>query len=459
MHIVFWSDEYVLRLWIQCALLCTQLVMTHGACIDTVGDLEKTEGEMSRPPRRFASVLAWLEHERSTRVGIDAAGRKKLSLLRTAGNGNPPVRLRAGKTRKESAIGSKSHARQRRRWRVIARGLLPQISKQLIRLRVVAKDRLVKASDVRRALRFGSAFKRVTKDTTCTVVALLYERCWRDPQLSAYLLSRQAANRRRHRSVMEATWKSVRETRAKTSARGADHRFWSGPAALNASQAPWAWDEAEVLGKVKSLLASRRCVDAAAHVAEMSQLPFVSRYFAFGFLRELHAGGFIHLREAADTAATMSDNVEAGASICPLPIWRRALVSSGGRTSQNFQYGDMALVACETLKSLQALGFCIGSGAVTPGRDPLQELGNGAGHMLLQFLEQCEPLHLHEVQAVSGVRSTEASLVDRFLPQTAKAWDASPHWCRGSESLTPLLLPQMQRWGFLVERTPSANDH
>ena len=167
MHIVFWSDEYVLRLWIQCALLCTQLVVTHCACIDSVGDDEKTQGAMSRLPRRFASVLAWLEHERAARVGIHATGRKRLSRKKMAGSEKPPVRLPAGKPPAKSSATVESRARRRRRWQQTAQKLLPPISKQLIRLRVVAKDRLVKASDVRRALRFGSAFKRVTSCVWC----------------------------------------------------------------------------------------------------------------------------------------------------------------------------------------------------------------------------------------------------------------------------------------------------
>ena len=420
---------------------------------------EQNQGAMARPLKRFASVLAWLEHVRATRVGILAMGRKRLSRQRTEGSGRPPIRLRAGKQGHDSSASLESRDRRRRRWRTRARKLLPSISKQLIRLRLISKDRLVQASDVRRALRFGLAFKRLTKDITCTVVALLYEKCWRDPKLSAFLLKTQAMNLRNSPSVMEATWRSVRQTRAKTRASSADHRFWTGPAALNASRAPWVWDEATVLAVVKRILESRRSVDAAAMVAELGQLAFVSRYFAFGFLRDLHAGGFIHLREAAGTAAAMSDTVAAGASICPLPTWRRAVFRSGGRTPQNFEYGDVALLACETLKSLQVLGFCVGRAVVSPDRDPLQELGNGAGHMLLEFLEQCEPLSLQDVQKISGVRSTEASLVDKFLPQTAAVWDASPHCCRGSESLTPLLLPQMRHTGFLVASVSSEVEH
>lgn len=404
------------------------------------------------PPtsKRFSSVLAWLEHVRASRPANQATLRKRLSRQRQAASGALPVRLRAGRPPGATSCSTSSRERVRRRWKASARTLLPLLSRQLIRLRVIAKGSLVQASDVRRALRFGFVFHRITKDLTCTLLALLYERSWRDPRLSAYFLSRQAVNLRLHSCPLQATWKSVRQTRAKAPATLPDHRFWPGPAALNAARGPWAWEESTVLGVVEGILACKGGVDAADMVAEMKQLPYISGYFAFGYLRDLHAAGLIHLREAGSAASAMSDNVAAGTSICPLPVWRKALVRSDGRTPRTFQYGDAALVVCETVKALQALGFNIGGGALDCTSDPVQELGGGAGHMLLEFLERCAPLTSQQVHARTGVRSTETSLVDRYLASTSESWDASTHACKGSESLVPLLLPQMRHHGFLV---------
>ena len=162
--------------------------------------------------------------------------------------------------------------------------------------------------------------------------------------------------------------------------------------------------------------------------------------------------GLIHPRVAASAASGMSDTTAAGTFMCPSPDWRQALIRFVGRTHRTFQLGDVALVVSETVKALQALGFSSGAGELDGARDPVKELGGGAGHMLLEFLQQCAPRAEQQVHERIRARSTETSLVDRYLAKTSESWDACTHACKGSESLAALLLLQICHHGYLMCR-------
>ena len=423
-------------------------------CILSSQHLYRLSATMVRHQMRFKSVLAWLTHVRSVRAGQSIKDRKRLSRARQSSGGEPPVSLRGGRPGRGDDVRAESCARARRRWKGAARKLLPALSNHVIRVRAIAKGCLVEASDVRRALRFGHAFRRITRSPRATLVALLYERAWRHPRLSAHLLRRQRLNSRLCASALEATWKSITETHVKAPASRPNHQFWPGPSAFSAARGPWLWQRSDVEDVMQCILASRNNVNATVMAAKLTCIPHISSYFAFGFLRDLQAAGLIRLHHAVCSASEMSSNVATAAAMCPLPAWRNALLRYHGHVRSKFGYGDTALVACETIKALHTLGFRDGRQGGEAADALVQEIGGGGGQMLLQSLQQCRPLSWQDVVAHTGVRSTETSLVDECLPQVSAWWEATPHACKGSESLSPLLLAQLRSRGFLMHSVP-----
>ena len=60
------------------------------------------------------------------------------------------------------------------------------------------------------------------------------------------------------------------------------------------------------------------------------------------------------------------------------------------------------------------------------------------------------PLPQKDIMAQHGVRLTEAAVVDEHFPSTSAKFDQSPHVCKGSETLAPLLLQELQQRGYLI---------
>ena len=101
---------------------------------------------------RNNSVLEWLRSEQARRAGASAAARQQRSRRRRRSSASPSVPLRGGRPVRGWIVSQKTQKRVRRRWRRHASVILPLLSKEFARLRIVAKINLSRASDVRRHL-------------------------------------------------------------------------------------------------------------------------------------------------------------------------------------------------------------------------------------------------------------------------------------------------------------------
>ena len=399
--------------------------------------------------QRFKSVHAWLQHMKGKRRSVEIAGRQQLSRKRRSSKASVVVKLKGGRPR-SAILCAASQKRCMRRWRASARNLLPVLGAEFIRLRVIGKSSFIMASDVRRVLRFAREFRVLRKDQLSLVVAMLYERAWRDPVISRQFLQHFRSALEGGRSPLDATWKAIVMARELAPAETPNHRFWPGPSAFCAARGPWAWKPHDVEAIARKMLDSGFVVDAVVFVQKWSSIPYMSDYFAFGYLRNLEASGMIRLRNSAKAASAMSEGVADLTALCPIALWGKVLQRGVGLTQGIFHDGDTALVVCETAKALHCLGFTLSSKDST-GADLLaEELGSGCGPMLVEFLQSCRPLTISEVCLEVGVRSTETALVNRYFPATRASWDTHPHVCRGSESIAPLLLKQLRSRGYLV---------
>ena len=299
-------------------------------------------------------------------------------------------------------------------------------------------------------MRYARAVTSLRKRPASLLVAMFYERAWRDPRLSHKFLQYWKRALEMGLLPLDATWLGVRRTCRMAPADRPNHRFWSGPSAFSAARGPWAWEGVEVERVVRAILQCGGVVEAVEHVARMSAMPYVSQYFAFGYLRNLEALGLLRLRNAAKAASAMSAGVHALTQIFPIRTWWYRIGKLRLHGGCKFRLGDAALVVCETAKALQCLGFSLPRDVEGGDAEFIEEFGAGCGSALISFLQSCTPLTLDELHAEVGIRSSETALVDRFFPRTRTAWDRRPHFCRGSESGAPLLLRRLRHSGYMV---------
>ena len=397
---------------------------------------------------RFKSVLAWLRHISALRESSDV-GRQKISRKRRSCPDSHLVRLPGGRPR-DGNVQRASLDRNKRRWAVRAVQLLPLVAQELVRLRVVAKSSLAAASDVRRALRFAHEMRSHSKDDVSLLIALFFERAWRDAALSRHFLRAWIQLRVAGMTPVTATWRAIIRTCALAPPDQPNHRFWSGPSAFSAAKGPWHWDHKVLEQVARAMVQHRGPIDAAEYVRRLSELPYVSDYFAYTFLRIAETLGLVRLRKADTVAASMSGTVAALTSIVPIQTWLKTLRSAEPLRGCDFGLGDASLVVCETSKALQCFGFSSPKNSQEDHAAFLEEVGSGCGSALIRLLQSCDPLAQTDIMAEHGVRSTEAALVDKHVPTTSAKFDRSPHVCKGSETLAPLLLRQLQRRGYLI---------
>ena len=393
-------------------------------------------------------MLAWRRHVSALRASSDV-DRQQISRKRRLRSDSQLVKLSGGRPRDANAQRA-SLDRNKRRWAVRAAQLLPLVAQELVRLRVVAKSSLAAASDVRRALRFAHEMRSRSKDDVSLLIALFFERAWRDAALSRKFLQAWCELRVAGVAPLIATWRAITRTRALAPADQPNHRFWSGPSVFSAAKGPWFWDH-NVLDQIaRDMVRHRGPIDAAAFVERLSELPYVSGYFAYTFLRIAETLGIVRLRNAHTVAASMSGTVGALTGIVPIQAWLKSLRRSGPLRGSDFGLGDASLVVCETSKALQCFGFSAPKNSQEDHAAFLEEVGSGCGSALIRLLQSCDPLAQTDIMAEHGVRSTEAALVDKHFPTTSAKFDRSPHVCKGSETLAPLLLRQLQRRGYLI---------
>ena len=321
----------------------------------------------------------------------------------------------------------------------------------------MAKSSLAAASDVRRALRFAHEMRSHSRDNVSLLIALFFERAWRDGALSRHFLRAWCRLRSAGMPPVKATWRAIIRTRPLAPADEPNHRFWSGPSCFAAAKGPWHWDHSVLEQVVRDMAQPRRTLDAAAFVDRLATLPYVSHYFGYTFLRIAEAMGLVSLRNVRTVAATMSSTVRALTDIVPFEAWLRSLRRSKQLRGCTLRLGDVSLVVCETSKALQCFGFS----SPKRGQDEytafLEEVGSGCGWSLIQLLQSCTPWTQEEILAQHGVRSTEAAEVDKYFPPTSARFDRIPHVCKGSENLGPLLLQQLQRRGYLIDPCASSD--
>ena len=402
--------------------------------------------------KRFRSVPEWHAHEIQNRQAMGSAGRRRLRLLQRSGEKWVIFRLSGGRPLLARADAA-SQARRQKRWTKRAARLLPQVATELRRLRVVAKTNLVAASDVRRAMRFAREMWATSKHLLSLLLALWYERAWRDPVLSVAFLRHFQIQCAAGRDSLSATWASIEQTRSLAPQNRPNYRFWCGHNALHAAKGPWAWEPCVLQRMLRDISRHRSAVDAGEYAAKLSALPNVSAYSAFAYLRTLQALGCVTLLRADEAVASLSPTIAALTKICPLSSWTQSVQSLHEPHDLPVQPGDVALIIWETAKALSCLGFAVPKGSETDVAGFVREFGYGTGDMLLCLLRACVPLSEKALRREGGVRSKEASLVDQYFPPTQETWDRAPHVCRGSESLVSDLRQQLHRQGFLISRT------
>ena len=386
-------------------------------------------------------------------------GRKRLSRDRESMSATAPVKLRAGR-RPRASVTVASAQRAKKRQAAAAARVLPAIAAELVRLRVVGKSSLPIASDIRRGLRFAVEFRAIApqRANVALLTCLFYERAWREPRLSRRLLTAFQKALQTTPGAADAAWQAITTTRRLAPADKPNHKYWQGPAALNAAKGPWMWQRGEIEDLATELYRNRARVDAATFVTKLSSLPYVSAYFAFTYLRMVETLGIVQLRNCDEVASTMSGTVRALTDICPVSDWFANMRRLPGVDKDFFKVGDATLLICETAKALQSLGFRV------PRHDSLllpefmTQLGTSCGAALLALLAATPPLPVEVVCKENGERSTEASEVDKHFPQTRAAWDQVRHVCRGSESVAPMLVKQLRKQGFLVEAACDVDD-
>ena len=294
------------------------------------------------PNARFKSVLAWLRHVSAEREG-GIVGRQKVSRKRRECPGSRLVRLPGGRPRSRK-VQQASLDRNKRRWADRAVQLLPSVAQELVQLRVVAKSSLAAASDIRRALRFAREMRSHSRDNVSVLIALFFERAWRDAALSRQFLRAWSKLRVAGVAPVTATWRAIIRTRALSPADQPNHRFWSGPSAFSAAKGPWHWDHNVLEQVARDMVRHRGPIDAAAFVERLSELPYVSGYFAYTFLRIAETWGIVRLRNAHTVAASMSGTVGALTGIVPIQAWLKTLRRSGPLRGSDFGLGDASLV-------------------------------------------------------------------------------------------------------------------
>ena len=307
--------------------------------------------------RQFTSVKEWLLYEIQRRKSLTDKGRKRLSRARSSMSATAPVKLRAGRLPRASVTVASAQRAKKRQAAAAAR-VLPAIAAELVRLRVVGKSSLPVASDIRRGLRSAVEFRALApRAPVALLTCLFYERAWREPRLSRRLLTAFQKALQTTPGAADAAWQAITTTRRLAPADKPNHRYWQGPAALNAARGPWMWQRSEIEDLAKELYRSRARVDAETFVTKLSSLPYVSAYFAFTYLRMVETLGIVQLRNCEKVAATMSGTVPALTDICPVSDWFANMRRLPGVDKDFFTLGDTTLLICETAKALQSLGF------------------------------------------------------------------------------------------------------
>jgi len=309
---------------------------------------------------------------------------------------------------------------------------------QLLRLRVICKRRLVLVSDTRRSLRLAHYLRNAGAEPKQVAMAVLYDRAWREPQLTRLLLERFALAKMWTGNANEGMWQAIDMVKKVASRIPHARKYWKGSLAVHSAEMPHLWPRervdriTEILGRAMNqrvdgqelalLMQSRNATTGLQHM---------SAYHVYSYLRVLAMALPFDLQQHLQLARNMSAHVQWLLGTVP----RHQLVTHlGPLKTEDPWMGDcdFVLIVCEAAKALVALG-------VLPEREALQSPGEIRKETVNKWKEFERALcQLHPLPSVLGKRekdqrSCEADAVDQFLPKTRTSWDSIPHTCTGAE--------------------------
>ena len=395
-----------------------------------------------------AAVIGWARTaDASFRAVSTPKLRQRLARARRTGAAVAACPRAAGR-RPRSHVASESDRKRACRAKAAAERCALSVIEHLVRLRAIVKTSVHVASDHRRMMRLAHALRRSKATDAAMVVALLYDRAFRRPSLSLALATSFHAATFHHGCDTTAAWQAVRVVRRRRDARKQNHQYWAGPCAFHAAQMIATWTKHMVVPVAVAIASHGGRLDAKKVVPLLETLPHMTAYGSFHFLRSLRWALDAPLHGEAEWAGRMSSGVAAMCAIAPLPRVLQCIRTCRPRGQRSAGLGDAALVLCEASKACAALGVLPKDHKSWTPDAMRRAFNEPAARMLLRCLQRMTPLADVELHAVTNARAREEQDLDAALPVTAEPWDAEPHFCKGSEMLTPCLRQQLFKLGW-----------
>ena len=399
-------------------------------------------------PRRKMDASAW-QAMVEQRVGTTTSAQRMLLKRRRDTGATSSLMLRTAGRRRRSGILPRSQQRRQQRDKHKASANACASIKEFMRLRIVLKTRLTKASDCRRMMRLAAALRSRGASLNATCLLLLVDRALRRAHLTARLLRLYVRHQATARSSMEAAWKAVVDIRRLPESREQNAVFWKGPASLNCRDFVRSLAAPAVVDVIERLQLGSQPLDATHAVSTLSELPHVSRYSAFAMLRVLPACLNVRLRGTEAVARSISSTVSSMERMVALPAARRLAARGSGCALRDVDDGDAALILCESSKALVVLGVLPAASSEWSEQRLQEALASKATTALLKALRSKQPVADEELRGLTSWRAQEGRLIDDAMPKTRAAWDRDPHFCAGSEMVAALLSKTLQGVGWL----------
>jgi len=323
----------------------------------------------------------------------------------------------------------------------------------LVRVRVICKRRLVLASDCRRMLRLAHYLRNAGAGPKQVAMALLYDRAWREPQLTRQLMEQFTLAKMWSGSANEGMWQAIEMVKKAAPPTRHNGKYWKGPTALHSARMPHMWPRdrveriAERLGSsVGQSVDGRELADLMHSKNPRTGLQLMSAYHVYHYLRVAAMALPFDLQYDLHLARNMSTHVQWLLALVPkhLLIKHLGALKGGDLWLGN---GDLALIACEGTKVLLDLGLLPGK-CHLPSPDAVSQETLCAWNDFVMAISNVSPLPLHVAQRVESLRSGEAHDVDRHVPRTEAPWDCAPHTCRGAEMQVKELRASLSRAGW-----------
>ena len=329
-----------------------------------------------------------------------------------------------------------------------AKTRLLAIMREFCRIRVIAKVDLPSASDGRRMLRLTQKLVELRASTPEVVMALLFDRAWRDPARTNRLIRNWGRVPLKNVGV-DAMWQCIITERRRMSPTTLNSKYWSGPSAFHNAAMVHEWRKQDVVALAFDVAAASRKLNAKVLLPQMMALPRMARYNAYAMFRVLEMALGATSCNSHVYAASMSKGVAALSSVLTLADVIRAHPGRKHGIKRSMTNGDAALLMCETGKALVRLGLLTTNFAEQPREHVLRMLAGKPACFLEKCLRQVPALGVQTLQKAQRPRSQEWLDVDKHMPMTEAWWDTGNHFCRGSESLVSEIRPQLVKLGWM----------